>query len=70
MPNSIAIIGAGLAGLSTGCCARMNGYQTEIFEMHNLPGGMCTSWTRQGYVFDGSLHNLAGTAPASRLYRV
>ncbi|MGE5549435.1 MAG: phytoene desaturase family protein [Bacteroidota bacterium] len=70
MPNSIAIIGAGLAGLSTGCYARMNGYQTEIFEMHNLPGGMCTSWTRQGYVFDGSLHNLAGTAPASRLYRV
>ena len=37
--KSIIIIGAGLAGLSTGCYAQMNGYKTQIFELHNLPGG-------------------------------
>ncbi|NLG83073.1 MAG: NAD(P)-binding protein [Firmicutes bacterium] len=36
--NEIVIIGAGIAGLATGCYARMNGYRTHIFERHNLPG--------------------------------
>ena len=30
--KSLIIIGAGLAGLSTGCYAQMNGYQSYIFE--------------------------------------
>ena len=35
MPEkSILIIGAGVAGLSAGCYARMNGYETKILEMH------------------------------------
>jgi phytoene dehydrogenase-like protein len=37
------IIGAGIAGLSAWCYARMNGYRTQIFEMHNIPGGVCTA---------------------------
>lgn len=41
--KSIIIIGAGLAGLSAGCYAQMNGYHSQIFEMHNLPGGLCTA---------------------------
>jgi len=47
--RSIVIIGAGIAGLSTGCYAQINGYDTTILEMHDKPGGMCTSWTRKGY---------------------
>jgi phytoene dehydrogenase-like protein len=61
MPKSVIIIGAGIAGLSAGCYARMHGYQTKIFEMHELPGGLCTAWERQGYVFDGCIHYLFGT---------
>jgi phytoene dehydrogenase-like protein len=34
--KSIVIVGAGLAGLSTGCYAQMNGYNTRIFEMQNI----------------------------------
>ncbi len=60
--KSIIIIGAGLAGLSAGCYARMNGYKTQIFEMHNIPGGLCTSWKRKGYVFDGCIHYLSGSS--------
>jgi phytoene dehydrogenase-like protein len=40
--QKVAIIGGGIAGLATGCYLRMNGYDTEIFEMHTLPGGLCT----------------------------
>jgi len=59
--KSIIIIGAGLAGLSAGCYAQMNGYKTQIFEMHDIPGGLCTSWKRKGYIFDGCIHYLAGS---------
>jgi phytoene dehydrogenase-like protein len=64
------IIGAGIAGLSTGCYAQMNGYSSSIFEMHDKPGGLCTSWTRKGYTFDGCVHDLIGVSPASRMYPV
>lgn len=42
----VIIIGAGIAGLSAGCYGQMNGYRTQIFEMQNKPGGLCTSWER------------------------
>lgn len=70
MPKSIAIIGAGIAGLSAGCYGQMNGYQTTIFEAHDLPGGLCTSWRRKGYTFDGCIHWLVGSAPGNSFYRV
>lgn len=47
--RSIAIIGAGIAGLSAGCYGQMNGYDTRIFEMHDKPGGLCTSWEREDF---------------------
>lgn len=59
--RKIAIIGAGIAGLAAGCYAQMNGYHTTIFEMHDLPGGLCTSWKREGFTFDGSIHYLYGS---------
>jgi phytoene dehydrogenase-like protein len=69
--TDIIIIGAGIAGLAAGCYAQMNGYQTRIFEMHTLPGGLCTSWSRQGFVFDGCLQYLFGSGqgqPFSQLW--
>ena len=63
MTKSIAIIGAGIAGLATGCYARMNGYDTRIFEMHDKAGGLCTAWQRHGYTVDGCIHWLVGSAP-------
>ncbi|MFN8633067.1 MAG: NAD(P)/FAD-dependent oxidoreductase [Chloroflexota bacterium] len=68
--RSIAIIGAGVAGLATGCYAQMNGYRTRIFEMHDVPGGVCTSWRRDGYVFDGCLQWLMGSRSGSPLNHV
>ena len=66
--KKIVIIGAGIAGLSAGCYAQMNGYQSEIYEMHNLPGGLCTSWKRGPYTFDGCIDWMTGSAPDNMLY--
>ena len=61
--KSIVIIGGGIAGLSAGCYARMNGYETRILEMHTIPGGVCTAWKRNGYTIDSCIHWLVGSAP-------
>ncbi len=70
MTKSIIIIGAGIAGLAAGCYARMNGYQVKIFELHTIPGGLCTAWERKGYVFDGCIHYLFGSGPGQPFHRV
>jgi len=56
--------------MSAGCYAQMNGYKTAVYEMHNKPGGLCTSWKRNGFTMDYSIHNLAGTAKNSGMHRI
>ncbi len=68
MSKSVDIVGAGIAGLSVGCYLQMNGYRTQIFERHELPGGLCTSWKRAGYTFDNCVQWLLGSAPGVRLH--
>jgi len=65
MSDKVIIIGGGVAGLSTGIYGQLNGYDTEILEMHTLPGGQCTAWKRKGYTFDYCIHWLVGTASGS-----
>lgn len=60
MEKNVIIVGAGIAGLSAGNYALANGYRTSIFEMHSIPGGLCTAWKRKGYNFDISMHMLTG----------
>lgn len=69
--KKIIIIGAGIAGLSAGIYARRNGYDATIYEMHYLPGGMCTAWRRRGFTFEGCMHyvGLVGASPAHGYYR-
>lgn len=64
---TIAIIGAGMGGLAAGIYGQVNGYKTQIFEMHGLPGGQCTSWERKGYTFDGCIHHLFGCNPETKI---
>jgi phytoene dehydrogenase-like protein len=68
--KSIIIIGAGVAGLAAGCYGQMNGYRTQIFEMGDQPGGLCTGWRRGDYTFDGCIHWLMGTSPRSPFYKI
>ncbi len=68
--KSMIIVGAGIAGLATGCYGQMNGYRTRIFEMHDSPGGLCTSWKRKGYTIDGCLAWLVGSSPTVGFHRI
>lgn len=68
--QSIIIVGGGIAGLAAGCYARMNGYSAKIFELHTQPGGLCTTWNRKGYRFDGCIHWLVGSGKKSAFYDV
>lgn len=70
--KSIIIIGAGVAGLATGCYGRMNGYRTRILEHHSEPGGVAKAWKHRDYLIDGGIHYLMGHRPGSachELYR-
>jgi len=66
----VRIIGAGIAGLSAGSYLQRNGYQTEIFEAHTIPGGLCTAWQRGEYTFDYCIHWLMGTKPNTGFDRI
>ena len=43
MNKKIVIIGGGVAGLSAGIYSQQNGFDTEIIEINNQPGGQCTA---------------------------
>ncbi|MCI5081108.1 MAG: NAD(P)/FAD-dependent oxidoreductase [Saprospiraceae bacterium] len=60
-PKEIIIVGGGIAGLSAGIYAQLNGFNATILEMHDKPGGQLTAWDREGYRFDYCLHWLVGT---------
>ncbi len=68
--KKIVIIGGGLAGLSAGVFGQINGFETEIYEAHKLPGGVCTSWQRGDYLIDGCIHFLMGCGPSDFLKKL
>jgi len=70
MTKSIIIIGSGMGGMAAGTYGQINGYDTEIFEMHTKPGGQCTAWKRKGYTFDACIHHFFGCRLGSIPYRL
>lgn len=66
--DTIIIIGAGIAGLAAGCYAQMNGYQTQIFEMHDRPGwkGSSCGWLLTKQTLPLSIKELPKTLPKLR----
>ena len=68
--KTVIIIGAGLAGLSAGCYAQMNGYDSTILEHHSKPGGVAAAWRRKDYLIDGGIHFIMGHKPGTALYEM
>ena len=60
----IAIIGAGLAGLSA--AFHLKGREYRIFEQEARPGGLCRTETRDGFDFDHAGHLLHFREPRLR----
>ena len=70
--GTVIIVGAGIAGLSAGVYAQKCGFDVTIYESHSIAGGVCTSWKRKGYLFEGGMHWLAGSAenqPLNKMWR-
>lgn len=68
--KKLVIVGAGIAGLSAGVYAQRSGFETVILEKHIIPGGLSTSWTRKGYLFEGGMHWLTGSSEKLTLNRI
>jgi len=70
-PNGrkIAIVGGGIAGLCAAVYAQESGYQAEVFEMHDMAGGLATNWRRGDYTFETCMHWLWGSNPAAPMHR-
>jgi phytoene desaturase len=68
--GKLIVIGAGIAGLSTAVHAARNGYEVEVLEHHNEPGGVCTAWQRGGYTIEGCIHWLMGSKPDHPMWRL
>jgi phytoene dehydrogenase-like protein len=66
--RKIVIIGGGIAGLCAAVYARKCGYQAEVLEMHDMAGGLATSWRRGEYTFETCLHWLLGSNPHGSMY--
>jgi len=70
MSRTIAVIGAGVTGLSIGCYAQMNRYRPTIFEARDEPGGSHGVWRRGAYTFCSAPLPWIGAAAGTPLRRI
>lgn len=68
--KKVIIIGAGVSGLAAGIYAQQSGLNAVIYEKHNMTGGVCTSWSRKGYTFEGAVHWLTGSGKDNPFYKI
>jgi phytoene dehydrogenase-like protein len=54
----VVVIGAGLGGLISANYLAKSGLRVLVLEQHSLPGGCCSSFERDGFVFDSGAHSL------------
>ena len=67
--SKILIVGGGVAGLSAGIFAQLNGHQAVICEKNLTVGGNLTGWQRGDYHIDNCIHWLTGTNPSTATYK-
>jgi phytoene dehydrogenase-like protein len=66
--RKVVIIGGGIAGLCAAVYALECGYRVDLYEMHDMAGGLAMSWRRGAYRFETCLHWLVGSNPAGELH--
>lgn len=70
----VAIIGAGLGGLTAGAALARSGLSVAVFDAHYVAGGCCTTFARGSdrgkYHFDVGLHYVGDSRPGGRLPQI
>lgn len=59
----VIVIGCSLAGMSTALKEASQGRSVLILERHNLPGGLATSFVRNGIEEEATLHEMMSIGP-------
>lgn len=52
MMKKVVVIGAGFSGLSAACFLAKSGFEVTVLEKHEVPGGRCRVWEKDGFRFD------------------
>ena len=68
--KKIAIIGAGVSGLTAAIYCQKSGFETTVFEKHSKSGGLCSGWKRNGYSFEGAVHWINDSGINDPMYRL
>ena len=68
--KKVIVIGAGISGLSAAIYAQRSGFDVTLCEQKHSAGGVCTSWKRKGYLFEGAVHWLTGSSQKTELYKI
>ncbi|NEP44057.1 MAG: NAD(P)-binding protein, partial [Okeania sp. SIO2H7] len=68
--KKIAIIGAGIGGLTTGALLARRGYNVIVFDQAIAPGGCASTFKRRGYTFDVGATQVAGLEPGGIHHRI
>ena len=63
----VVVIGGGLGGLSAAAHLAQNGFPVTLIEQHDRPGGYATSFDREQFTFEVSLHATAGARGLARM---
>jgi len=59
----VAVVGAGIGGLTAAALLAKRGLRTLVIEQHYLPGGACTSMRRRDITFDVGVAMMFGFGP-------
>ena len=66
----VAVIGAGIGGLTAGALLAHHGYQVLILDQALVPGGCASTFKRRGFTFDVGATQVAGLEPGGVHHRI